>query len=323
MIVSTGWIGRLGAATVALLLPSLLLWTAASPASAATGKDEVSGNLKLIESVESNYNSIFLYKSDHHVHLTFGHNKRLYTESVGNPYDPTALPVDYTRTLTASLAYVSQPKSMLMIGMGGGTTSTYLERSVPQLTVTDVELDPEVARLAEKHFGVKESARHKVVIQDGRLFLHRTKDTYDLIMIDAYRGPFVPFHLLTKEFYELVNTKLAPGGVVVQNVEPSTMLFDSAVATVKSVYKNVDFYYAGGNVVLVAYSGLPRERAGLLKRAEALDAQYRFRYPLADIMKRERRADPLDLRGKVLTDDFAPVESLHAISRHNLKWADK
>ena len=86
--------------------------------------------------------------------------------------------------------------------------------------------------LAKKYFGIKEEPNFHVANRDGRLFLQESKDHYDIILIDAYRGPFVPFHLLTKEFYQLVKDHLAEGGVVAQNVEPSTMLFDSAVKTI-------------------------------------------------------------------------------------------
>ena len=75
----------------------------------------------------------------------------------------------------------------------------------------------------------------------------------------------MPFHLLTKEFYQIVKDHLAEGGVVAQNVEPSTMLFDSAVATIHSVFPQLDFYLADQNVVTIAYGG-DRMDAGELKQ---------------------------------------------------------
>ena len=91
----------------------------------------------------------------------------------------------------------------------------------------------------------------------GRSYMLKANATWDVIMIDAYRGPFVPFHLLTKEFFQLAKTKLNPGGVVVQNVEPTTMLFESAMATIKSVFANVDVYDAGGNIVTIDHGDVP------------------------------------------------------------------
>jgi spermidine synthase len=140
-------------------------------------------------------------------------------------------------------------------------------------------------------------------------------------MIDAYRGPFVPFHLLTKEFYNLVKSRLTPGGVVVQNIEPSTMLFDSASATLKSVFPSVDLYDGGGNVVAIAYEGPSLRQAELLQRAAAAQERYKPRYDLRTMVAARRvLGQPA---GKVMTDDFAPVETLRAIEQKNEKWKEQ
>ena len=140
-------------------------------------------------------------------------------------------------------------------------------------------------------------------------------------MIDAYRGPFVPFHLLTKEFYTLVKSRLAPGGVVVQNIEPSTMLFDSAIATLHSVFPSVDLYDGGGNVVAVGYDGPSLRQADLLARAGKVQERYNLRYDLRTLAAARRSfARPA---GKVMTDDFAPVETLRAIEQRNEKWKEQ
>ena len=134
----------------------------------------------------------------------------------------------------------------------------------------------------------------RAVVADGRSFLMRDNDRWDIILIDAYRGPFVPFHLLTKEFYTLVKSRLAPGGVVVQNIEPSTMLFDSATATLNSVFPSVDLYDGGGNVVAVGYDGPSMRQADLMARAAAMQSRYNLRYDLRTIVAGAARAQPAD-----------------------------
>ena len=190
--------------------------------------------------------------------MNFGYNKKIYTESVYNKLDDRDLPVRYTRLMTVSLMYAGKISSILEIGFGGGRTAWYLHRFLPNVPITSVELDPVVIELAHKYFGINDEPNFRVVTQDGRVFLSNSKARYDIILIDAYRGPFVPFHLLTKEFYQIVKDHLAEGGVVAQNVEPSTMLFDSAVNTIHSVFPQVDLYPADGNVVTIAYDGAPR-----------------------------------------------------------------
>jgi spermidine synthase len=279
---------------------------------------------RLIDSKESLYNNIYVYEQGDYVSMTFGYNRNIYTESVYNKRDDRDLPVVYTRFMTVALAYAKEARSVLEIGFGGGRTSWYLHRFMPDVPVTSVELDPAVVSLAQKYFGIKDERNFQVVNRDGRTFLMTSKDHYDVILIDAYRGPFVPFHLLTREFYQIVKDHLAPGGVVAQNVEPSTMLFDSAVKTINSVFPQVDLYLAEGNVVTVAYDGPPRDGEALAERAGARQKQFGFRYDLRAMLNARRplaaEAGAIDASAKVLTDDFAPVEALKAIERHNRKW---
>ena len=231
----------------------------------------------LLEKRESLYNNIFIFGDRDQVSMTFGQNKRYYTESSMKLADPTALTVEYTRYMTLGIAYPQKLESILEIGLGGGRTVSYLHAALPDTAILTAELDKDVLDLAKKHFQFKETASLRVVISDGRAFLLKDTDRWDMILIDAYRGPFVPFHLLTKEFYQVVKSHLAPGGVVVQNIEPSTMLFDSATATLNSVFPSVDLYDGGGNIVAVGFDGPPSMRqADLMAKAAAVQERYKL-----------------------------------------------
>ena len=277
---------------------------------------------RLVESRESPYNNIYVHQNGTYFSMMFGHNRQLYTESVYNSLDDRELPVVYTRLMTVSLAYPKKITSILEIGFGGGRTAWYLHRFLPNVRITSVELDPTVVELARKYFGIKDEPNFEVVNKDGRLFLAQSKAKYDIILIDAYRGPFVPFHLLTKEFYQIVKEHLAEGGVVAQNVEPSTMLFDAAAKTISAVFPQVEFYAADGNVVTIAYAGASRKPEELERMAVERQGSLRLRYELKPMLADRKRlvAGTIDPAAKVLTDDFAPVESLKAIERHNRKW---
>lgn len=283
----------------------------------AIGGGAALADMRLIEERSSTYNNIYVYKDGDNVYMTFGHNRRLYTESIYNTANELELPVNYTRFMTVGAAYATGLDNLLEIGFGGGRTAWYLHKQIPALDITCVELDPAVAELAKKHFGVREEDKFKITIADGRSYMVKTRNTWNIIMVDAYRGPFVPFHLLTEEFYKLVKSKLKPGGVLVQNVEPSTMMFDSALATILKVFPNVEGYDAGGNFVLVAYDGPRRPAAELSARATALQTTHNLLYPLGEMLPQRRFLTRSS--GKVLTDDFAPVESLLAIEKHNRK----
>ena len=281
------------------------------------------GDRQLLESKESLYNNIYVYQDGPLVSMTFGQNRKLYTESIYNTADPGELPVKYTQMMTATVMYPPHLDSVLEIGFGGGRTASYLHQYLPDTQITSVELDPTVVELAKKYFTVKDDDHFKQVVKDGRLFLADTKDHYDIILIDAYRGPFVPFHLLTQQFYQLVKDHLSDGGVVAQNVEPTTMLFDSAVKTIHSVFPQIEFYSAEGNVVTVAYPGKFETQDELAKTAAERQAKYHFRYELPTLLAARKRfppdIGPMNADAPVLTDDFAPVEALKAIDRHNEK----
>ena len=304
----TRWIS-LGAAVLA----ALLLVTAAH-----------ADARQLLESRDSLYNNIYVYREGPYLSMTFGYNQHLYEESLFNPLDDRELPVSYTRFMTVGLAYPGKVSSILEIGFGGGRTAWYLHRFLSDTPVTSVELDPMVVQLADKYFGIKQEPNFNVVEQDGRLFLTSSPRLYDLILIDAYRGPFVPFQLLTKQFYQIVKEHLSADGVLVQNIEPTTMLFDSAVNTLHAVFANLDLYPAQGNIVVVAYDGKPRSEQELLATAAERQAALHLRYDLTEMLGARRPLSTeggfVDPKAAVLTDDFAPVEALKAIDKHNRKW---
>jgi spermidine synthase len=278
---------------------------------------------KEIEVVESKYNTIIIHERPPYISMRFGYNTKLYTESVFNTQDPLELPVKYTQFMGVGLAYTPELANLLEVGSGGGRFSSYMASTIGSSTMmTTVELDPEVISLSEKYFELSERPNLKIENSDGRLFLVRNGGRYDAIFVDAYRGPFVPFHLLTKEFYELISNRLNEGGVLVQNVEPSTMLFDAALATIGFVFDNLDIYVAGGNVVVAAYDGPERTRSQLTARARAIDSAFEPRYRLEQMLRDRRIVDKSKIEADPLSDDFAPAQYLRSIELHNRRYEE-
>jgi spermidine synthase len=291
-----------------------LLWP--SPLPRAAGNPAQDG---LIEKVESLYNDISVYRQqDGKFLLLFGAKRLRYIESIVDPDDALDLPVNYTQSMGAGLAYATGLDDAAAIGLGGGGIAWYQHKSLPGLRTTAIELDPEVVRLAGQYFKVRAEPNFDIATDDGRVYLTHSDQRFDIILIDAYRGPFVPFHLLTTEFYKLVAAHLKPGGVAVQNVEPTTMLFDSAVATIRQAFAHLVFLRGDGNIVILAYNGPEQDEATVQRLAAERQAAHKFRYDLAKIL--ERRFSPSWKEStQPLTDDFAPVEYLKAIERHNEK----
>src|SRR5690625_4972400 len=231
---------------------------------------------EMLETRESVYNNIYVLKRGDLVIIQFGKNQRFWTESIYDSSDPKALPVDYTRYLTTALAYAPKVESVLEIGLGGGRTASYLNIFMPELSIHSVELDPVVIEMAEEYFDLRPGRNFTVEAVDGRIHLMRSSAQHEVILVDAYRGPFVPFHMLTREFYLIAKERLVEGGVLAQNIEPTTMLFESAIATLASVFDNIDLYPAGGNVVAIAYDGERRNQSELLAKAGELQEEFGF-----------------------------------------------
>ncbi len=141
-----------------------------------------------LDFIESKYNNIYVYKRGPYIAMTFGHNKRFFTETIYDTRDEKALPVTYTRYMTISLAYSEKMKNALEIGFGGGRTTKYLHEHLGKDTaITSIELDPAVVNFAKRYFGIESKENFKIVVADGRRYLAKTADKkWDLIMIDAY-----------------------------------------------------------------------------------------------------------------------------------------
>ena len=261
-----------------------------------------------IAHIETEYNDIFITKRRNELTMSFQLKGYDYTESIANLADPDDLPVRYTQVMTLGVAYPADVKKVLMIGLGGGSISSYLGRYMPDAVIDTVEIDPGVVTAAKKYFGMIETPRVRYHEGDGRVFLNRRKDTYDLILVDAFHGGYVPFHLLTKEFYTLVKQHLAPGGAAAFNVHEGTKLYASTLLTLRAVFPGVHLYPSGeGEVIIIVTGEAPPEQAALDARSKALQDKLGFRFPLPALLARRADKERTTQVGEMLTDDFAPV----------------
>jgi spermidine synthase len=257
--------------------------------------------------IETEYNDIFITKRRNELTMSFQLKGWDYTESVANLADADDLPVRYTRQMTVGLAYPPETKKVLMLGLGGGSLSIYLGRFMPEVAIDTVEIDPGVTKAAKDYFGIRETSRVRYFDADGRVYVNRNKQLYDVILVDAFQGGYVPFHLLTREFYQILKQRLAPGGVAVFNVHDGTKLYRSTLKTQAAVFESVHVYPSGeGEAITVATAGAAPDGATLAQRAEALQQKHNFRFPLPALLAR-RITTPSTAGGELLTDDFAPV----------------
>jgi spermidine synthase len=214
---------------------------------------------------------------------------------------------------------------MLLIGLGGGSIPKKILKEFPSLEMDAVEIDPEVIRIAKSHFNVRESRNLRLHAQDGRMFLTRTQNQYDIIMLDAYFTDAMPFHLATKEFFELAQKKLTANGIIVANLisavtGPSGKIVRSFVKTQRQVFPQTYLFATRRpdnvsadsvqNVIVIATRDKQRlDIKDIVKRAASIDKGL-FPSPIEDIgiAYFDRQLPDHDV--PVLTDDYAPTDNL-------------
>jgi spermidine synthase len=119
--------------------------------------------------------------------------------------------------LVLAFAGANPPKRVAILGSAAGTTARALAHYFPDVHVDAVEIDPDVTEVGRELFDLRgrNITTHDA---DARPWLQAQSGKYDAILVDAYRQPYIPFYLTTREFFDLVRQRLTPGGVVAINV---------------------------------------------------------------------------------------------------------
>jgi spermidine synthase len=199
------------------------------------------------------------------------------------------------------------PARIAILGNAAGTVARAFGRFFPRSAVDAVEIDAELTELGRRFFDLR-NPRMEVFAEDARPWLERSDGGYDAIMVDAYRQPYIPFYLATREFFELAAERLTPGGLVIVNVghpEGAGELERVLGRTMAAAFRRVLRYPIEPTNTLLVASQAPLAPQRLRRRASSLPHPLR---PLA-----LEAAAMLETRlpgGEVYTDDRAPVEWL-------------
>jgi spermidine synthase len=214
--------------------------------------------------------------------------------------------------------------NVLMVGLGGGSIQRLYAAHCPEVSIDTVEVDPAVRKIAQDYFKYEPGPRQRVFVEDGRVFLRRSRTRYGAIVMDAYTkgryGSAIPHHLATREFFTLAREHLTDDGVMAYNVIGTIQgyraeIVGSIYRTMKTVFPQVYFFPAPDSLNVVIVGTVAKEpvtTAWLLERAGAVSASGQVRLPtLTQRVRAFRSAPPPNLeRCPVLTDDYAPVDGL-------------
>jgi spermidine synthase len=211
-------------------------------------------------------------------------------QSCMDPSAPDRVVLEYVRDLSVLLAFAPPKPRVLMVGLGGGSVVHMLQPRVPGLDLHVVELDPVVIEATRLHFGVKEGPGLRITCADGRAFLEKATETWDVVLLDAYGEDNVPFTLTTVEFLRAVKARLRKGGVVVANLWTSNRpLFQAMLRTYAEVWPSLHVFPAVNdlNAIVVGTSDKkPRSQDAIMARAQELSRGIRFPFDLTSAPSR-------------------------------------
>lgn len=260
---------------------------------------------ELIKEVETEYQYASVLKRDDRLLLELNEGQALHSVYTPGEY----LNDGYWDHMALLPMAADNPRRVAILGSAAGTTSRTIAHYFPQIEIDSVEIDPELTRIGNEMFDAKSPQVHQFS-GDARPWLQARDETYDAILVDAYRQPYIPFYLTTKEFFTLAKERLNPGGVVIINVghpPGSDKLEKTLAATLRSVFGQdrvhqdvVDEF----STMLVATTSEedPGERLQALQHAD-------WQIPaLAQQIGMD--LSPALKGGPIYTDDKAPVEWL-------------
>lgn len=227
--------------SILLLIPmGAAILSVNGPIKPPSGSD---GGGVLVAERESAYNYIQVVRVGEQMQLVL--NEGLAIHSI---YDPNQIltqgPWDYFMVAP----YFNKPPftqnqvhRACIIGLGAGTIPRELTAAYGPIPIDGVEIDGTIVDLGRQYFHMNEPNLN-VIVQDGRYFLRTTSHKYDIIGIDAYQQPYVPFQLTTLEFFQEVRAHLTPTGVTVINAGRTSKdfrLVEALAQTMHGVFSNV------------------------------------------------------------------------------------
>ena len=326
LIVRRGWLRWLPSGV--LLTVALLLFFSDPSAVRARWDDDADGTLLYEDESLYNYIAVRAWGSERHLKL----NEGVGIHSVYHPESLLSQGIwDYFL-----LAPLFQPDSrvgradssqrVLVIGLAAGTVPALYTNIYGPWPITGVELDPEILAVGERFFQMDQS-NLTAIAADGRRWLQQQPPDarFDLILVDAYRPPYIPFHLTTMEFFALVQAHLSEDGVVAINVGRTSRnyaLVDALSQTLGALFPTVFVVDEPGPAdnlgnSLVVATGQPVSldafRANVAALPDSLPAEFRSFAAQAAFYARPATPPP---GTPIFTDDHAPVEQVV----HGIIW---
>ena len=268
-------------------------------------------NSRVVHETESQYNYIQVLERGDEMLLVLNEGHAIH--SIYDPTEPlTRGPWDYFMIAPYFVPDTTPDdvNSLLMIGLAAGTVSYQFTEAYGPIEIDGVEIDPEIVDVGREYFAMNQPNLN-VIVADGRYYLEETEKRYDVIGIDAYRQPYIPFHLTTTEFFEAVDDHLNENGVAVVNAgrtRDDFRLVEVIAATMDHVFDDVYLVDVENfnNTMVIGVNDESSVEA-FVDNIEMFEAGSMLR-SVGDASIRFGSVRRWDGDAMVFTDDRAPVE---------------
>jgi predicted membrane-bound spermidine synthase len=203
-------------------------------------------------------------------------------------------------------------KSMAIIGLAAGTAARQASAVFGPIPIDGYEIDPAIIEVGRKYFGMNEP-NLDAIAQDGRWGLAHSSHKYSIVAIDAYRPPYIPWHLTTQQFFQIVHDHLTTDGTMVINVGNAPgdrRLVDGLASTIRTVFPSIYIMDVPDTFNSIIYATLrPTQVTNLYKNLLYLFTRQDVNPLLVEsIQKAIVYQQPVPKTTVVFTDDLAPVE---------------
>lgn len=242
-----------------------------------------------------------------------------FAQSVISLADPHAIYMTYAKCALSALGLHEKPKRALFVGLGAGSMPRFFANAFPDCAVDVAEIDEKVVEVARRYFFLGDFPNMQVTVADGRIFLRRASEKYDIVFLDAYRDEMIPFHLMTRDFLDELKGKLAPGAVVVSNlaIKDDAQLYPWVLRTYQVSFPTLLETHVPGSINRILVCLQEKSAAtpdDLALKARALGEKVAFGFDVASYAAGYKDVSSTQATERVLTDDYAPV---------NLMWRRK
>jgi len=201
--------------------------------------------------------------------------------------------------------------NLAVIGLAAGTIPMQFSRVFGPLPVDGIELDPAIVQAGRDYFGL-DKPNINVIVGDGRYELNQLQSQYDIITLDAYKVPYIPWHLTTREFFQEADAHLTTKGVLAINVgraPADRRLIDAISSTLLTVFPTVHAIDVPGslNTILVATKQPTTTENLALNLAQLGNVDPLLRKVMETAVANQTAVNPSKI---IFTDERAPVETL-------------